>query len=237
MSSDPPAVVGTGFLARDLTVENAAGPSKLQAVALRVNADLAAFYRCSFAGYQDTLYAHSLRQFYRDCDVYGTVDFVFGDAPAVLQGCSLYARRPGPGQKNVVTAQGREDPNQNTGIVVHGGKVAAAADLVPVLGNVSSYLGRPWKQYSRTVFVQTKMEALVHPRGWLEWNGTFALDTLYYAEYMNRGPGADTSARVAWAGYHVLTNATDAVNFTVLDFIQGDLWLNSTSFPYTLGFT
>ncbi|EER99903.1 pectinesterase [Sorghum bicolor] len=231
------AVVGTGFLARDLTVENAAGPSKHQAVALRVNADLAAFYRCSFAGYQDTLYAHSLRQFYRDCDVYGTVDFVFGDAAAVLQGCSLYARRPGPGQKNVVTAQGREDPNQNTGIVVQGGKVAAAADLVPVLGNVSSYLGRPWKLYSRTVFVQTKMEALVHPRGWLEWNGTFALDTLYYAEYMNRGPGADTSARVAWSGYHVLTNATDAANFTVLDFIQGDLWLNSTSFPYTLGFT
>ncbi|KAL6896610.1 hypothetical protein ACP4OV_007182 [Aristida adscensionis] len=229
------AVVGTGFLARDLTVENAAGPAKHQAVALRVNADLAAFYRCSFAGYQDTLYAHSLRQFYRDCDVYGTVDFVFGDAAAVLQGCSLYARRPGPGQKNVVTAQGREDPNQNTGIVVHGGKVAAAADLAAVQANVSSFLGRPWKAYSRTVFMQTKMESLVHPRGWLEWNGSFALDTLYYAEFMNRGDGANTSARVAWPGYHVLTNASDAANFTVLNFVQGDLWLNSSSFPYTLG--
>ncbi|CAL5071189.1 unnamed protein product [Urochloa decumbens] len=231
------AVVGSGFLARDLTVENSAGPSKHQAVALRVNADLSAFYRCSFAGYQDTLYLHSLRQFYRDCDVYGTVDFVFGDAAAVLQGCNLYARRPDPSQKNVFTAQGREDPNQNTGIVVHGGKVAAAADLVPVLANFSSYLGRPWKLYSRTVFVQTKMEGLIHPRGWLEWNGTFALDTLYYAEYMNRGPGANTSARVTWPGYHVLTNATDAANFTVLNFIQGDLWLNSSTFPYTLGFS
>ncbi|CAN6200261.1 unnamed protein product [Urochloa humidicola] len=231
------AVVGTGFLARDLTVENAAGPSKHQAVALRVNADLSAFYRCSFAGYQDTLYVHSLRQFYRDCDVYGTVDFVFGDAAAVLQGCNLYARRPDPNQKNVFTAQGREDPNQNTGIVVQGGKVAAAADLVPVLANFSSYLGRPWKLYSRTVFVQTKMEGLIHPRGWLEWNGSFALDTLYYAEYMNRGPGANTSARVTWPGYHVLTNATDAANFTVLNFIQGDLWLNSSTFPYTMGFS
>ncbi|KAL6657372.1 hypothetical protein ACP70R_005152 [Stipagrostis hirtigluma subsp. patula] len=228
-------VVGTGFLARDLTVENAAGPSKHQAVALRVNADLAAFYRCSFAGYQDTLYAHSLRQFYRDCDVYGTVDFVFGDAAAVLQGCNLYARRPLPSQKNVFTAQGREDPNQNTGIVVHGGKVAAAADLAPVLANFSSYLGRPWKLYSRTVFMQAKMEGLIHPKGWLEWNGSFALDTLYYAEYMNRGPGADTTARVAWPGYHVLTNASDASNFTVLNFVQGDLWLNSSSFPYILG--
>jgi pectinesterase len=228
-------VVGAGFLARDLTVENAAGPSKHQAVALRVNADLSAFYRCSFAGYQDTLYAHSLRQFYRDCDVYGTVDFVFGDAAVVLQNCSLYARRPNPGQKNVFTAQGREDPNQNTGISIQGCKVAAAADLVPVQANFSSYLGRPWKQYSRTVFMQSKMESLIHPRGWLEWNGTFALDTLYYAEYMNRGPGANTSARVAWPGYRMLTSAVDAGNFTVQAFVQGDLWLNSSSFPYSLG--
>uniref|UniRef100_A0ACD5WNQ4 Uncharacterized protein n=1 Tax=Avena sativa TaxID=4498 RepID=A0ACD5WNQ4_AVESA len=229
------AVVGAGFLARDLTVENAAGPGKHQAVALRVNADLSAFYRCSFAGYQDTLYAHSLRQFYRDCDVYGTVDFVFGDAAVVLQNCSLYARRPDAGQKNVFTAQGREDPNQNTGISVQGGKVAAAADLLPVLGGFSSYLGRPWKLYSRTVFMQCKMEGLVHPRGWLEWNGSFALDTLYYAEYMNRGPGADTSGRVAWPGYRVLGGDADAANFTVQSFVQGDMWLNSSSFPYTLG--
>ncbi|KAL5197992.1 hypothetical protein ABZP36_001504 [Zizania latifolia] len=229
------AVVGTGFLARDITVENAAGPSKHQAVALRVNADLSAFYRCSFVGYQDTLYVHSLRQFYRDCDIYGTVDFIFGDAAVVLQNCNLYARRPDPNQKNVFTAQGREDPNQNTGIAIQGCKVAAAADLIPVQANFSSYLGRPWKTYSRTVFMQSKMESLIHPRGWLEWNGSFALDTLYYAEYMNRGPGADTSARVAWPGYHVLTSATDASNFTVLAFVQGDLWLNSSSFPYALG--
>ncbi|KAL5197320.1 hypothetical protein ABZP36_000832 [Zizania latifolia] len=231
------AVVGTGFLARDITVENAAGPSKHQAVALRVNGDLAAFYRCSFAGYQDTLYVHSLRQFYRDCDIYGTVDFVFGDAAVVLQSCNLYARRPDPNQKNVFTAQGREDPNQNTGIAIQGCKVAAAADLAPVQANFSSYLGRPWKAYSRTVFLQSKIESLIHPRGWLEWNGSFALDTLYYAEYNNHGPGADTSARVSWPGYHVLTSATDASNFTVLAFVQGDLWLNSTSFPYALGFS
>jgi pectinesterase len=111
---------------------------------------------------------------------------VFGDAAAMLQGCSLYTRRPAPGQKNVVTAQGREDPNQSTSIVVQGGKVATAADLAPLVANISSYLGRPWKRYSRAVFAQTKMEALVHPRGWLEWNATFALDALYYAEYMNR---------------------------------------------------
>jgi pectinesterase len=193
-------------------------------VALRVNADLSAFYRCSFAGYQDTLYAHSLRQFYRDCD-----------AAVVLQNCNLYARRPDPNQKNAFTAQGRHDPNQNTGIPVHGGKVAAAAaDLIPVQANFSSFLGRPWKPYSRTVFMQTNIESLIHPRGWLEWNGAFALDTLYYAEYMNRRAGASTADRVTWPGYHVLT---DAANFTVLNFVQGDLWLSSSSFPCTLGFS
>lgn len=76
----------------------------------------------------------------------------------------------------------------------------------------------------------------MHPKGWLEWNVSgFGLDTLYYAEYMNRGPGADTSARVTWPGYHVLAGAADASNFTVQAFVQGDLWLNSSSFPYTLG--
>ncbi|GLT71251.1 hypothetical protein SLA2020_432850, partial [Shorea laevis] len=109
------AVVGDGFIAKGITVENAAGPSKHQAVALRSGADFSAFYQCSFVGYQDTLYVHSLRQFYRDCDVYGTVDFIFGNAAVVLQNCNLYARKPNDNQKNIFTAQGREDPNQNTG--------------------------------------------------------------------------------------------------------------------------
>ncbi|KAF0932413.1 hypothetical protein E2562_010328 [Oryza meyeriana var. granulata] len=83
------AASGSGFMMRDMTVENWAGPAKHQAVALRVSADRAAVYRCNIIGYQDTLYAHSNRHFYRDCDVYGTVDFVFGNAAAVLQRCNL----------------------------------------------------------------------------------------------------------------------------------------------------
>lgn len=72
----------------------------------------------------------------------------------------------------------------------------------------------------------------VDPAGWLEWNGTFALKTLYYGEYMNRGPGSNTSGRVTWPGYRVITNSTEASQFTVRAFLQGTEWLNSTEIPY-----
>jgi pectinesterase len=229
------AVVGNNFLGRDLTIENSAGPSKHQAVALRVGADLSAFYRCSFVGYQDTLYVHSLRQFFRDCDIYGTIDFVFGNAAVVLQGCNLYARKPLPNQSNIFTAQGREDPNQNTGISIHRCKVAAASDLAAAGGSTKTYLGRPWKKYSRTVVMQSEIDALVDPAGWLEWNGNFALDTLYYGEYMNTGAGAGTAGRVKWKGYRVITSAAEAGAFTVGSFIDGNFWLSGTSIPFTTG--
>uniref|UniRef100_A0ACD5UWC0 Uncharacterized protein n=1 Tax=Avena sativa TaxID=4498 RepID=A0ACD5UWC0_AVESA len=229
------AVVGANFMARDLTIENSAGPSKHQAVALRVGADLSAFYRCSFVGYQDTLYVHSLRQFFRECDVYGTIDFVFGNAAVVLQSCNLYARRPLPSQSNVYTAQGRTDPNQNTGISIQKCKVAAASDLAAVQSSFRTYLGRPWKQYSRTVYLESELDGVVDPAGWLEWDGTFALDTLYYGEYQNTGAGAGTANRVKWKGYRVITSASEASTFTVGSFIDGDVWLAGTSIPFSTG--
>ncbi|KAJ4968629.1 hypothetical protein NE237_015330 [Protea cynaroides] len=228
------AVVGDGFIARDMTFENSAGPSKHQAVALRSGSDLSAFYRCSFVGYQDTLYVHTLRQFYRECDIYGTVDFIFGNAAVVFENCNLYARRPDDNQKNIFTAQGREDPNQNTGISIINSKVAAAADLIPVKSSFKTYLGRPWKEYSTTVFIRSIMEDLIDPAGWLEWSDDFALSTLYYGEYMNTGPGANTTNRVTWPGYRVITNSTEANRFSVANFIQGNDWLSSTQVPYTL---
>ncbi|XP_008803383.2 pectinesterase/pectinesterase inhibitor PPE8B [Phoenix dactylifera] len=231
------AVSGKGFIARDLTIENTAGPSKHQAVALRSDSDLSVYYRSSFLGYQDTLYAHSLRQFYRDCLITGTVDFVFGNAAAVFQNCVLLARRPLPDQKNSVTAQGRKDPNQNTGFSLQFCNVSADADLAGLTNSTASYLGRPWKEYSRTVFMQSYLGGLLRPEGWLEWNGNFALDTLYYAEYMNYGPGSGLAGRVKWPGYRVLTNSADAVNFTVGQFIDGNLWLPSTGVKYTSGLT
>ncbi|CAL5204052.1 unnamed protein product [Lathyrus oleraceus] len=229
------AASGPGFIARDMTFENYAGPSKHQAVALRVGSDHAVVYRCNVIGYQDTMYAHSNRQFYRECDIYGTVDFIFGNAAVVFQNCSLYARKPMAQQKNTITAQNRKDPNQNTGISIHNCRILATQDLEASKGNFTTYLGRPWKLYSRTVYMLSYMGDHLNPRGWLEWNTTFALDTLYYGEYMNYGPGGAIGQRVSWPGYRVITSTVEANRFTVAQFISGSTWLPSTGVAYVAG--
>ncbi|MED6171913.1 hypothetical protein PIB30_045309 [Stylosanthes scabra] len=225
------AVVAQGFVAVNITFRNTAGPSKHQAVAVRNGADLSTFYSCSFEGFQDTLYTHSMRQFYRECDIYGTVDFIFGNAAVVFQNCNLYPRLPMTGQFNAITAQGRTDPNQNTGTSIQSATIKAADDLAPVVGSVLTYLGRPWKQYSRTVYIECFMDSLITPVGWSKWDGDFALSTLYYAEYNNMGPGSSTAARVNWPGYHII-NDVDAANFTVSKFLDGDAWLPPTNVPF-----
>ncbi|XVF57538.1 hypothetical protein PTKIN_Ptkin06aG0213600 [Pterospermum kingtungense] len=220
------AVSGKGFIARDMTFRNTAGPHNHQAVALRVDSDQSAFFRCSMEGYQDTLYIHSLRQFYRECNIYGTIDFIFGNGAAVLQNCKIFTRVPLPLQKVTITAQGRKNPNQNTGFSIQNSYILATQP---------TYLGRPWKQYSRTVFMNTYMGGLVQPRGWLEWNGNFALSTLWYGEYRNYGPGASLSGRVKWPGYHIIKDASAANFFTVGRFIDGRSWLPATGIRFTEG--
>lgn len=229
------AAVGQGFLARGITFQNTAGPSKHQAVALRVGSDLSAFYECDMLAYQDTLYVHSNRQFFINCFIAGTVDFIFGNGAVNFQDCDIHARRPNSGQKNMVTAQGRTDPNQNTGIVIQKCRIGATSDLQPVQSSFPTYLGRPWKEYSRTVIMQSTISDVINPAGWYEWNGNFALNTLYYAEYQNSGPGAGTSRRVTWKGYKVITSAAEAQSFTPGNFIAGGSWLRGTTFPFSLG--
>ncbi|XP_004240956.1 probable pectinesterase/pectinesterase inhibitor 34 [Solanum lycopersicum] len=229
------AATGAGFIARDITFQNWAGPGKHQAVALRIGADHAVIYRCNIIGYQDTLYVHSQRQFYRECDIYGTVDFIFGNAAVVIQNCSIYARKPMDFQKNTITAQNRKDPNQNTGISIHACKIIATSDLQASKGSFPTYLGRPWKLYSRTVVMLSYLGDHIHPHGWLEWNATFALDTLYYGEYMNYGPGAAVGQRVNWPGYRVINSTDEASKFTVGQFIFGSSWLPSTGVAFLAG--
>ncbi|KAE8691011.1 putative Pectinesterase PPE8B precursor [Hibiscus syriacus] len=224
------AVAGKKFIAVDITFRNTAGPSKGQAVAVRNGAEKSVFYRCSFEGYQDTLYAHSARQFYRECDIYGTVDFIFGNAPVVFQKCNIYPRLL-PNKHNIITAQGRTDPNQRTGISIDNCIIKASGDLASSSGAKKTYLGRPWRQYSRTVYVRSFMDSLIEPSGWIEWNRDYG-STLYYAEYRNYGPGSSTDYRVNWPGYHKDISSTEADKFSVSNFINGDKWLPETGVPF-----
>ncbi|KAG6507094.1 pectinesterase-like [Zingiber officinale] len=231
LSSATFSVFGDGFIARGITFRNTYGPGS-QAVALMSASDRSAFYRCSIEGYQDTLFVYSQRQFYRECDISGTIDFIFGNAAVVLQRCNILARLPRHGESDVITAQGRSDPNQNTGIVVQRSTIRAAPDLARDRSGVRSYLGRPWMQYSRTVYMQNDIAGLIDPAGWLPFNGAFALDTLYYAEFRNTGPGSRMSRRVRWPGYHVVGRPSVVRPFTVSRFIAGRTWIPATGVPY-----
>ncbi|CAK9154489.1 unnamed protein product [Ilex paraguariensis] len=129
---------------------------------------------------------------------------------------------------------GRVDPNENTGISNVNSRVAPAPDFASVKGAIKSYLGRPWKKYSRTILFKTEMDGLIDPKGWTEWSGNFALSTLYYVEYMNSGTGASTTRRVRWPGFHVLNDPQQASPFLVRNFIQGESWIPAIGVPFWL---
>lgn len=214
---------------------NTAGPNKHQAVALRVQSDMSAFFNCRMDGYQDTLYAQTHRQFYRNCVISGTVDFIFGDSAVVIQNCLIIVRKPMEKQFNAVTAQGRKDRHEPTGIVIHNCRIVPEKKLYPMRFEIPTYLGRPWKQYARTVVMESELGDFIQPQGWKEWKGDFALKTLFYAEYGNRGPGARTNKRVNWPGFKVITNRREALQFTAGVFINRASWIKNTGAPYILG--
>ncbi|KAJ8428196.1 hypothetical protein Cgig2_031473 [Carnegiea gigantea] len=229
------AVIGNRFIGKSMGFQNTAGPQGHQAVALRVQSDMAAFYNCRMDGYQDTLYAQAHRQFYRNCVISGTIDFIFGDGNAFIQNSLVIVRRPMDGQQNTVTAQGKTDSRETTGIVIHNCRVVPEQKLFPIRITIQTYLGRPWKKFSTVIFMQSTLADFINPAGWLPWSGNFALDTLFFAEFANQGPGADTSKRVRWKGYHVISNPRDALRFTIDPFIQGNEWIPASGTPFLVG--
>ncbi|RYQ86540.1 hypothetical protein Ahy_B10g106206 [Arachis hypogaea] len=99
------------------------------------------------------------------------------------------------------------------------------------LSSIQTYLGRPWKDYSTTVFIRSRMEALINPNGWLPWVGNSAPDTIYYAEFQNYGPGASTANRVKWKGLRAISSK-QATKFTVKTFLGGQRWIPASSAPF-----
>ncbi|XP_049396773.1 probable pectinesterase/pectinesterase inhibitor 51 [Solanum stenotomum] len=223
-------VVGDGFMASGITIQNTAGPDAHQAVAFRSDSDRSIIENCEFLGNQDTLYAHSMRQYYKSCRIQGNVDFIFGNSATVFQECDILVAprqlNPEKGENNAVTAHGRIDPAQSTGFVFQNCLINGTADYMTLYYSKpkvhKNFLGRPWKEYSRTVFIHCTFEALVSTDGWMPWSGNFALSTLYYGELESTGPGANTTGRVPWSSQ---IPAEHVGSYSVQNFIQGDQWI------------
>ncbi|XP_020581732.1 probable pectinesterase/pectinesterase inhibitor 41 [Phalaenopsis equestris] len=228
------AVNGDRFIATGITFKNTALPQKKQAVAVRNSADRSIFYKCRFISFQDTLYAHSRRQLYLHSTIRGTVDFIFGRAAAVFQFCRIIPRRPLPNQIISITAQGKDCPSIRSGFSVHLSQISPGKDLINLTHSVYTYLGRPWKNYSTTVFMQCYMDGFVRPEGWVEWGEEEAPKSIYYGEFENFGAGAGTEGRVRWEGFRRMRKV-DAERFTVGEFIGGDDWILNDSVPYKSG--
>lgn len=208
---------------------NSAGPNNGQAVAMKSSSNLSAFYRCRFQGYQDTLFVEKGLQFYRDCEIYGNTDFIFGNAAAVFQNCHIFVLNPTKNHACVITAQGRASNEVFTGIVIHNCTIKAGDGFKK---GTKTYLGRPWSSLSTVVILQSFLDDLIDPMGWLQWNNVDPQhSSLYYGEYQNQGPGADTSNRVKWKGVKVL-DSTEAKLFTVRNFIKGLTWIPITNIPF-----
>ncbi|KAF2532217.1 hypothetical protein F2Q70_00030840 [Brassica cretica] len=223
------AVEGNNFVAKNMGIENTAGPPGGQAVALRVSADCVVIFNCQIDGYQDTLYVHSHRQFYRDSTISGTVDFIFGDSIAIFQNCNIVVRKPMGGQGCMVTAQGRTDVREPTAIVLHNCRIIGEPAYLPVKNINKAYLGRPWKEFARTIVMRTTISDVIDPAGWSAWSGDFALKTLFYAEYENSGPGSNKAQRVKWPSIQRITRP-QALGFAPGRFLSGGSWIPQTGF-------
>ncbi|XP_068655874.1 pectinesterase-like [Aristolochia californica] len=231
LTSGALVVLGDGFFARDMAFVSKAGPQQGQAVAMRSDSHRSAFFRCSFLGYQDTLFANINHQFYRSCDIVGTIDFIFGDASVVFQNCNIYARRPLNGQANVIIAQGKTDPITGGAVVLQNCHITALENL----GSVKTYLGRPWQKFSTAIVMESFLDKLIEPAGWLEAMGANERITVKFREYANTGPGSNTQKRVKWGGYKTVTNTAEVKQYTVAAFIHGNHWLPALRVPFKAG--
>ena len=205
---------GDGFEADNITLENSAGNTG-QAVAAAVRADRVIFKHCRFLGHQDTLFADYGRQYYEDSYIEGGVDFIFGNAAAVFDRTEIRSNGPG-----YLTAQSRTSADQNTGYVIINSKVTSGIEPGAPRDTIS--LGRPWRPFSRVVYINTELPANVIPQGWNLWGRSGETPQAYYAEFKSTGPGANPGARATWS--HQLT-APEAGQYSPRVFLAGkDHW-------------
>lgn len=181
-------ISGNDIVLENLTVENSAAELG-QAVALFVEGDRITFRNCRFLGNQDTIYAgrENARQLFVNCYIEGTTDFIFGPSTAWFEGCSIHCKRD-----SYITAANTPE-NIKYGFIFNNCTITLADSVK------SMYLGRPWRAFSMTVFMNCKLPKGIRPEGWHNWGKTENEITTRYMEYNNIGEGAETQNRVKWA--------------------------------------
>jgi pectinesterase len=173
------------FTAENLTFENNAG-NVGQALAIRVDGDRANFRNCRFLGWQDTILLNRGRQYFENCYIDGAVDFIFGAATAWFEKCEINCLGGG-----YITAASTP-VDQPFGFVFSNCKITGENP------SVKTYLGRPWRIYASTIFLNTEMSEVIRPEGWNDWKKPEAHATMRYAEFNSTGAGASPTNRPDW---------------------------------------
>ncbi len=177
------------FCARQLSFRNDAGFSAGQAVALEVQGDRASFFDCRIIGNQDILFLNNpdSRQYYRDCYIEGTTDFIFGTATAWFEHCHIHSKK---NSHMTAAATPREHPY---------GFIFKDCILTGDTAIHNASLGRPWRPYAAVIYLHCYIDRHIRPEGWSPWNDTDSYKLSRFAEYDNVGPGATPSTRVSWS--------------------------------------
>lgn len=181
-------VEANDFRLENITVENTAGAVG-QAVALHVEGNRCVFRNCRFLGNQDTVYAAGRfsQIFFTNCYIEGTTDFIFGEATALFEQCTIHCK-----SDSYITAASTPE-GKPFGFVFRECKLTASDGVKKV------YLGRPWRIYAKVAFLKCDMGSFICPEGWHNWSKPESEKMVVFAEYNNSGPGADTHQRVGWS--------------------------------------
>ncbi len=177
-------------------------------MALTVDADRCSFENCKFIGNQDTIYltGENARYYFKDCYIEGTTDFIFGQATALFEKCLMKCK-----DDSYITAASTSQ-DAAFGFVFKDCKIIAAPKVTKV------FLGRPWRKYAKTVFIDCQMGDFIRPEGWDNWRNPENEKTVFYAEYQSEGAGANPSERADWS--HQLTDR-EAKKYTKENIFKG----------------
>lgn len=215
LNSASVAVEADYFCAHGITFKNTAraaqpGAEGMQAVALRLSGDKAMLHKCRVVGSQDTLYDHMGRHYFHKCYIQGSIDFIFGNARSLYQGCKLHAVAASYG---AIAASQRTSASEDSGFSFLRCRLSGTGII---------YLGRAWGKYARVVYSSCHLTGIVIPQGWNDWGDPSRTRTVLFGEFNCSGEGAGSTGRVPWA--RSLTYE-EARPFLTRYYIDGNQWL------------